>query len=315
MSVYRRFVTYLFQYENGRKESSCGFAKLEARQGRCRMEVQLRDCTDGVYTLYLFHAAKRGPVGVRIGEIRVRGGSGRDIFLFEADAVGESPYTLDDMNGIRLDAEGGRMIVSQWDDAEAEFGEFRVYGAAKTGWDAEAEEYGEADEADPEEFPKEKDTMSVPEESAQEDVPDRNMNQKNTEEKDDSDAETAFYMSAWEKQWQRFRSSHPVLCPFDDAQNVYAIKMDLRELRVLPKEYQSLANNSFLLHGYFNYRYLLFGYICEEEQMRWFLAVPGTFQDQEQLLAGIFGFPEFRLQHAAQQKNGAFGFWYRYLDL
>ena len=52
-----------------------------------------------------------------------------------------------------------------------------------------------------------------------------------------------------------------------------------------------------------------------KEEIRWFLAVPGVFQNQEQLLAGIFGFPEFRVMRAVQQKDGAFGFWVRYLGL
>lgn len=37
---------------------------------------------------------------------------------------------------------------------------------------------------------------------------------------------------------------------------------------------------------------VLFGYM-EAEQRQWFLGVPGVFSNQEQLMAGIFGFPEF----------------------
>ena len=36
---------------------------------------------------------------------------------------------------------------------------------------------------------------------------------------------------------------------------------------------------------------------------------------QEQLLAGIFGFPEFRTKQVTRQKTGEFGYWYRYLDM
>ncbi|MCD7865877.1 MAG: DUF6128 domain-containing protein, partial [Clostridiales bacterium] len=72
--------------------------------------------------------------------------------------------------------------------------------------------------------------------------------------------------------------------------------------------------NSFLLHGYFNYKYLLFGHMDGEEK-HWFVAVPGVFQNQEQLLAGIFGFTEFRTKHVTKQRTGEFGFWYRLLDL
>ncbi|MCD8323793.1 MAG: DUF6128 domain-containing protein, partial [Clostridiales bacterium] len=94
---------------------------------------------------------------------------------------------------------------------------------------------------------------------------------------------------------------------------VYAVKADLRDLRSLPKQYWQLANNSFLLHGYFNYKYILFGCVNGEKK-KWFVAVPGVFQNQEQMLAGIFGFPDFRTKHVTKQKTGEFGFWYRYLD-
>ena len=309
MSVYRRFVTYLFQYENGRKEGSCGFAKVEVRQGRCRMELQLKGCMDGDYLLYLFHAARRGPVGVKIGEIRVRTGSGREIFIFSEDAVGESPYTLNDMNGIRLNADGEGFIASQWDDAEVDFGEFRVYGAGKTETDAGEDEFfqegnTETPGAGKDEFFRDENEETPgagPDECVKKQESDRDEHTKSKKSEADgypklsesdqgeSDAageikvtqtdscampgnsysnpvasgqgdrlkaaaaDISSYMSAWEKQWQRFSASHPVLCPFKNTPNVYAIKMDLRDLGFLPKEYHSLANNSFLLHGYFNY--------------------------------------------------------------
>ena len=117
---------------------------------------------------------------------------------------------------------------------------------------------------------------------------------------------------AREQQWKRFAAAHPVFCPFDEAQDIYAVKMDLRDFKILPKEYLPLANNSFLLHGYFNYKFLLFGYMGEQEK-KWFLGVPGVFQNQEQLLAGLFGFGEFRTKHMTKQKTGEFGYWYRYL--
>lgn len=68
---------------------------------------------------------------------------------------------------------------------------------------------------------------------------------------------------------------------------MYAVKLQMQDFKILPKEYQYLANNSFLLHGYFNYKMVLFGYM-EAEQRQWFLGVPGVFSNQEQLMAGIF---------------------------
>lgn len=117
----------------------------------------------------------------------------------------------------------------------------------------------------------------------------------------------------WVQQWERFTAAHPLICPFDEDDRVYAVKLKLQDFTILPKRYQYLANNNFLLHGYFNYEMIIFGYM-EEEKRRWFLGVPGVFSNQEQLLAGIFGFPEFRTKQVTRQKTGEYGYWCRYLD-
>jgi len=368
MSLYRRFVTYLFRYESGKKENGCGFAKMEVRQGSSRMELQIRSCADGNYKVYLFHAAKRGPVGVQIGELRVRGGNGREVFVFDGEPVGNSPYGLDRMSGIYMTAGGDGFVASQWDDETINWDVFHVYGSGQVRRDGEedaereededgstaetADELQEADDVaeieygriseESEESPEDCDRIREkngerPEESSVQ--PEVQVTQNAAAVNDASEpaagnrssvlyalpagklkgdfpapVDVSPCMSAWEKQWKRFCALHPVLCPFDEAKDIYAVKMDLRDLRILPKRYHSLANNSFLLHGYFNYKYLLFGHMDGEEK-HWFVAVPGVFQNQEQLLAGIFGFTEFRTKHVTKQRTGEFGFWYRLLDL
>ena len=41
MSDYRRFVSYIYAYKNGKKERNVGFAKVEVRAGRLKMNIQL----------------------------------------------------------------------------------------------------------------------------------------------------------------------------------------------------------------------------------------------------------------------------------
>lgn len=96
--------------------------------------------------------------------------------------------------------------------------------------------------------------------------------------------------------------------PFSE-KNITCIKIELKDLRELPRKYWYLGNNSFLLHGFFNYRYLVIGKIEEDTQNRWFLGVPGIYQNQERVMAIIFGFPEFM----PEQVENRFGCWYRFL--
>lgn len=119
----------------------------------------------------------------------------------------------------------------------------------------------------------------------------------------------------WEQKWKFLLENYPVLTPFEGEEGILCIRMELRDLRVLPKRYWYLGNNSFLLHGFFNYRYLIFGVEETDEAKKWFLGVPGVFQSQEKVMASIFGFPEYKSEKKSGQKTGQFGYWYRYIEL
>ncbi len=120
----------------------------------------------------------------------------------------------------------------------------------------------------------------------------------------------------WKAIWENLTENHPLFTPFDDRETV-CIQIELRELRDLPRRYWYLGNNSFLLHGFFNYRYLVVG---KTGGGRWFLGVPGIYQRQERVMAAIFGFPEFVPTAAAEDESetgepvNRFGCWYRYIE-
>lgn len=118
----------------------------------------------------------------------------------------------------------------------------------------------------------------------------------------------------WSATWQMMLESYPVLMPFEGEEEICCIRIELKELRLLPRRYWYLGNNSFLLHGFFNYRYLILGQMEEKGMKRWFLGVPGVFQNQEKVMAAIFGFPEFKAEKTAKQKTNQFGYWYRFMD-
>lgn len=379
MPGYRRFVTYLFRYEKGRKGGNCGFAKVEVRQGKCRIEIQTKGYQDQELPVYLFAGKEEKPEGVYLGELMIKNGMGNAVFLTPAEMIGDTPYGIDDMRGLYLKEDSDRFIASQWDDAKVDWAAFAPYEermdhavdgltgsgdiadeGSKEGMITKAEgEEGQSREiAGADEREENGEITGVARKEKAEEISKTVEEQKAQQcptaaertEKQDSESElhatqaasaaaqlcpdTAAEQScpnaagqpdasakqpysnagAWEQHWQRFTAAHPVFRPFDEDEGVYGVKMNLRDFRILPKQYWCLANNSFLLHGYFNYRYVLFGYMGGEHK-KWFLGVPGTFQNQEQILAGAFGFPEFRTKQLTRQKTGEFGYWYRYLDL
>lgn len=97
--------------------------------------------------------------------------------------------------------------------------------------------------------------------------------------------------------------------------NVLYEKIQRQGLSRLPRREWRIANNSFLLHGFYNYHHLL--YIEEDGNV--FIGVPGIFHEKEQEAARAFGFPEFRrltnneisLEENERNTYEDFGYWCR----
>ena len=97
--------------------------------------------------------------------------------------------------------------------------------------------------------------------------------------------------------------------------NVIYEKIQRQDLSRLPRREWRIANNSFLLHGFYNYHHLL--YIEDDGEV--LIGVPGIFHEKEQEAAKAFGFPEFRrltndeiiLEENEKNTYEDFGYWCR----
>lgn len=97
--------------------------------------------------------------------------------------------------------------------------------------------------------------------------------------------------------------------------NVVYEKISRHDLSRLPRKEWRIANNSFLLHGFYNYHHLLY---VEEEGKIW-IGVPGIYHEKEAAAAKNFGFTEFRritetdleLQEDERNPYEDFGYWCR----
>ena len=102
---------------------------------------------------------------------------------------------------------------------------------------------------------------------------------------------------------------YPEIHPFRDSREYLSIAP--KDFVVLCKEYQRLVHNSFLLHGYYNYRHLILAKLLEPQQPpRYLLGVPGHYFSNEKYMASMFGFPHFVLARKQPQGDGRFGYWY-----
>lgn len=337
MAGMKRFVTYIYAYENKKKGNNIGFAKIEIRGEDCRIEVHLR----GVYTrqsacsVYLFRENAGMIEGVLIGDLRLANGNGNFGGIVKAGHVGGSPFGIGDMEGIFLLAEDDRIFMSRWKEGNSVAvcrENFRVWQAEQQVTAAErpepektvqaameesVEETGQnASEETPQEMPQ-NEPAEIPAEMQQAaagEPPHENAQDVQTTE---IPMHNVFPDYDWQGIWQNLTASHMRYHPFEDSA-AECIQIELKNLRELPKRYWYLGNNSFLLHGFFNYQYLVVGKTGEG---RWFIGVPGIYQRQERAMAAIFGFPEF-LALAQEEKTGEesgepvnrFGCWCRYIE-
>ena len=90
-----------------------------------------------------------------------------------------------------------------------------------------------------------------------------------------------------------------------------AKKIERSDIARLPRKLWPLANNSFLLHGYYNYHCLILVRLDNPRgRARFLLGVPGHYFSNEKYMASMFGFPHFVLSKKQPLDNGRFGYWY-----
>ena len=362
MAGMKRFIAYIYGYENAKKAGNTGFARIELRGEECRLEIHLRS----VYAaqthcrVYLFRKQGNQMEGSLIGEMEVRNGAGDFATAMKIMHIPTSSLSFFEMDGIFLRSEDGRIFMSRWTEGEPltvdmeHFGEWResqpeeppvgeeVYTkedlhkredmhAGKNmhaGEDMHAREDMHAGKDmhakeilhETEKIISETENkpaagkMSV-QDSMKKQQENRTQITRSAQEYESELAATElparnfFPQYQWKDIWEQFLKSHPANTPFSE-KNITCIKIELKDIRELPKKYWYLGNNSFLLHGFFNYRYLVLGKIEEDVQSRWFLGVPGIYQNQERVMAIIFGFPEFM----PEQVENRFGCWYRFFE-
>ena len=117
------------------------------------------------------------------------------------------------------------------------------------------------------------------------------------------------------QKWENMKNTFPGIVPFEDKETIECIRIEPKDLIQLPKEEWILGNNSFLLHGYYYYRYLLLGKMKKGGETFYVLGIPGIYDNREKMMAVMFGFPNFKPVKKIESKIGQFGFWYKRVRL
>ncbi|WP_051650692.1 hypothetical protein [Lachnoclostridium phytofermentans] len=106
----------------------------------------------------------------------------------------------------------------------------------------------------------------------------------------------------------------PHMYPFDDGEITECVRIEPKDLGLLPIDAWVLGNNSFILHSFSAYRHLLFAKKMSREGIYYMVMVPGAYNAREKHMAGMFGFKDFKCSRRRKLRDGDFGYWYIYID-
>lgn len=311
----KRFIRYLYEYEGNQKKRNVGFVKVEQDGKETTISVHGKGlCGKSNENISCYLIKLDSEMGnilfVPAGEIQIGMISCGGCFCYTEELIragygkteqsaGQTCEKKDDICGLGLGDPKEAFYVALWNEemygdldiAKAkvfqEFDSDKTAGESKSTKsidekEAEVEtQFGDDEETEnlEEEQPEKKDQETVEESSEKKDL-----------KKDDRDIDL-----------QNFRRQ--------------IMKIQRGEISILPRCEWKLANNNFLLHGYYNYRHLVL--IDEGNQLK--LGVPGIYHEREARAAATFGFPEFiaeadvnvTLEPQERNENQQFGYWCR----
>lgn len=322
MAGMKRFVTYIYSYEEKQKGRNIGFAKIEIRGEECRIEVHLRGLYAGTAKCetFLFRETDGEMEGIRIGEMRLLNGNSDFFAVIRAGGIAGSTLGIYDMEGLLLLGEDEQLYMSRWKEGKP----ITVCRENFHIWTP----HEMSDQTETELAQKSQDQTVQPQKAQDhaeqpQDVTLRTEQQQAVPAEDDEVQATEIPMRnifpeyQWQNVWEDLTKNRMLHHPFEDRE-AECIQIELKHLRELPRRYWYLGSNSFFLHGFFNYQYLVVGKTGED---RWFIGVPGIYQRQERVMAAVFGFTEFlamasdhKRKEEEQEPINQFGCWIRYIE-
>lgn len=112
--------------------------------------------------------------------------------------------------------------------------------------------------------------------------------------------------------WEQLNRIYPKIQPFGDVREYLSIAPC--DFVILSEHYQEMVQNSFLLHGYYNYGHLILTKIKEGIDDNYYLGVPGVYYEREKQAALLFGFEGFEGDGDAVQ-DGSFGYYMKRVEI
>ena len=275
----KRFIRYLYEYERGQRLRNVGFIKVEQGDRDCVLHIHGKGMRmNGEKQLQLYLFYEQEEQCVGIWQGTVE--NVNPAINYQLHYTKEDvgvPENFERIQGIILVNDSGQKYAAIWDDMPVNVENMRIWSA---------EEMQEETKTDWQE----EDSQEI-QDNERESIPKKEIPVEIEEQSEPGN--TANFAS------------------------IHCTKMQRNELAKLPRCEWKLANNRFLLHGYYNYHHLVL--LEDGEKCR--IGVPGVYHPKEARAAETFGFSEFitmdhvdvDLTEEERDDQEKFGYWCRYV--
>ena len=343
---YQRLVSYIYSYPEGVKGRNVGFAKALVHQGQFKLNISLRGVkTDspemfGIYMMVTdggYRLIKLGECLVKVGQMEYSG-------VFNPDNINETGYGFKDICGLAVAREDARYdcMMSMWKDEDVT-PDMLVFSGMDAKKQVEAgivikERMRQSEEKErgqqmsesvlAESLRSEPVSPELAESQTAESqtgVTAESVSDTATEDIKAAGAAAKIPAETQHLQQKAHRANATQTDPFeklfvradyidafDDDYFYDCIEVSPEKLKCLNQNEIDIAGNSFLLHGYYNFRHILFGRVRDNlDNTKYFIGVPGMYCNRERYMASMFGFNNFKKSHRSDYANPYFGYWYQ----
>lgn len=319
MAEYERMVSYFYRYQNGEKLDNVGFGKFELRQGRLKVTINMNDnrmMGTSVYRVYLYQYVAGQMRLTELGQVEEQKGGLH--FHFERDAVEIlKQESLSLFSGVLVYQSEQIFYGSQWNDDP-----IRVRGLLMD-MDSQMQKQSEQTQLESQGEEEETSAANVDVHSDRNKISQSGQaDEREEDEKSVNDFISKTMDTIQEQSLETERVSEPLtgipyllkhrptLPAFANHEVMHCVRIQPEDIGLLHRDNWEYGNNSFVMHGYYQYRYLLLG--CMQYQdgtKQYVIGVPGIFSNKDKYLANIFKFHEFIPIKNCPFRTGEFGYW------
>ena len=273
----KRFVTYLYEYDRTIRGRNVGFIRNDIRNDCCRMEIHIRGLERIKEKAPIFIIVRDSEcIGIPAGEVVISQGVGNACLELRGNRIGKTDYSVNNIQAVIVRYNGGKMLMGCYVQHPA--GD--LLSGTFTKWEAQATPASPTPDPDA--------ARGVENDSA--DLYPKNPNNLGTENNSGD-----LYPYANNSQGTAAKAEE--ICPTSEeaAQSPIYKRIAITDIRSLPSRNWHLCNNSFLVHGFFCYHYLILKTINAPDGAKMYLGVPGIYASQERMMALLFGFNDFEI--------------------